>query len=719
MTPEVPVRTGSASRSLVVLGTLVSASVGPLAGCTDEEPLALQLARIAPEADPQCGAPADGRTLVITGLGDFPAADVTTVSRRIDTNGAFAIDSFPIGTRVVRVEVLGDAGAVRAMGKTAPLDLARLQNGATLPVFTAPPRGVCGTGPLIHPRLRPLLARVAAPLGAGAGDSERVGERVLIAGGLGGENGRTPVVPIERYDPTTGRSIVDQGAHYGGGAHGLVGATLTALLPRFGESSSAGLPHERPPTTALLAGGGVPAFQIYDGATGTWSSSFFLSPGRGHHAAVALDHHRVLLAGGCAPFDEDHECEPASADLSTSIVDVEFGEVIPGPRLLRARIRGTAIRESATSVLLVGGVDNLGVPVQEIERLFLDGRSGMVIPDNGAGGAVALASGSALYGFAPAGLAGVARLGVMPAMGRESAPALAPPWPLTEVTMTGLQDGRILVVGQRDDGAASGPIAALYEPNRQAMSTLDTTADSLPGADHGAIALADGTVFLVGGRPPDNPAGSPRASAWVVRPDLTGPYTSDVFVSFADPDLAQHLIPRDPAQHELVPAAGQVPAHALITAGNDGDALPAEWAILAGPVFSRAQVRVRVRSLSGGMALLFGFRAADSYLATVFNPGQPVTVYEVISGAPRSLSGCQAQVVSPAQLAPLASGSAVEIVLDFSSDSVTADLDGLEVLSCQGGSQWTEPAAPHGRVGVGVTGAAGAQLRVDLLTATR
>ena len=106
-----------------------------LLGCSGQDTLALQLVRIAPSADPQCGAPADGRTLVVTGLGDFPAADVTTVSRQIAAGESLTIDSFPLDTRVLRVEVLGDAGAVRAHGKTSPTDLAALASGAHLPVF--------------------------------------------------------------------------------------------------------------------------------------------------------------------------------------------------------------------------------------------------------------------------------------------------------------------------------------------------------------------------------------------------------------------------------------------------------------------------------------------------------------------------------------------------------------------------------------------------------
>ena len=699
-------------------GVLGALTFGGALGCTSSESFSLTLTRVVPEVDPQCGAPIDGRTLVITGLGDFPAADVTTVSRRIDASGPLTIDSFPASTRVIRIEVLGDAGAIRAMGKTAPFDLEALEDGASLPVITAPPRGVCGTGPLVHPRLRPLLARVAT-----SASGPTSAEIVIIAGGLGGPDGRTPVIPIERYNPLTSRSTIDQAEHYGTGEHGLVGASLTALLPAdpdadAGTGGSSGV-RATAGTTVLLAGGGVPAFQIYDGPTDSWSSQLFLAPGRGHHAAVALDHRRVLLAGGCAPFNEDHECDVSTADLSTSIVDVVARTASLGPRLLRPRIGGTAIRESAASVLLIGGVDDQGAPVTDIERVFLDGRTGALIAGDSAGSAVFLVSGSALFGFAPTGLPGAARLGLLPASGRNATTLSAPPWALSGVTMTGLQDGRVLVTGDRDNAGTNATVAAIYEPNRSAFVALDVPQARLPGAEHSALALADGTVLLVGGRPAGNPTGPAQPSAWIVRPDLTGPYTSDLFIPLADPDLAQHLIPRDSTAHALIPASDEIPAHALITAGRDGDAAPAEWAILAGPVFSQAQVSARVRVLSGGVALLFGFRADDRYLAAVFNPGQSATVYELASGAPRVVPGCQSQVIEPAQLTPVLPSATAEITLSFSRADITAAIDGQDALHCSGSVDSRAPDALVGQVGVGVTGAAGAQLRLDLFTAER
>ena len=333
-----------------------------------------------------------------------------------------------------------------------------------------------------------------------------------------------------------------------------------------------------------------------------------------------------------------------------------------------------------------------------------------------------LASGSALFGFAPTDQPGVARLGVAPADGRSAHGLAAPPWPLADVTMTRLHDGDVLIVGQRD---SRGAVAARFSPYQSTFAELDIPPDRLPGAQHGALALADGSVLLVGGRPPGQPTAATRASAWLVRPDLNGPYTSDLIVTFADRERARYLTPRDPDQHTLVQGGGGG-AYNLITAGNDGDALPAEWTVLAGPVFASARVTAQVRALSGGLALLFGFRAADEYLALVLNPGQRATMYELVAGQPRALPGCTAEVIDPGQLTPAqappdpqASAPTTEVSLTFSATSASATVAGQEVLRCPAPLDVSDPRATTGRVGIGVTGPTGAQLRVDLFAATR
>src|SRR5687768_14996923 len=133
---------------------LASATTGAVGGCGDER--RLELVRVRPAADPLCGAAADGRTLLVTALGDF--AEVT---RSIEVeDGAVELADFPPETRQLEVVVLGAGGARRVVGKSAPLRLDELADGSAVPVLMAPPRGFCPVGPLTAARSRPLVAAI-------------------------------------------------------------------------------------------------------------------------------------------------------------------------------------------------------------------------------------------------------------------------------------------------------------------------------------------------------------------------------------------------------------------------------------------------------------------------------------------------------------------------------------------------------------------------------
>jgi hypothetical protein len=127
-----------------------------------------------------------------------------------------------------------------------------------------------------------------------------------------------------------------------------------------------------------------------------------------------------------------------------------------------------------------------------------------------------------------------------------------------------------------------------------------------------------------------------------------------------------------------------------------------------------------VRAVAGGLAVLFGFRGADRYLAAVLSAGQAVTIYEQGEAGPRALAGCQSQVVSPEQLAPVEPERAVEVTLAFAADGgIVAGIDGEELARCPAPQDVSRADGLAGAVGIGVTGAAGAQLRVDLFAAER
>lgn len=628
----------------------------------------IELRRVAPVADPLCGAPEDATTLVITALGDFAASEGTAVSQSVG-QARLDIDSFPAATRVVGVEVLGASGVLRAIGKTAPLELGALEDGAVVSVFMAPPRGTCPTGPPMHARTRPLVARA--------------GQGALVAGGVGPDG---PVIAIERYEPASGRFELVTEDHYGRGQHGLIGASMTAL----------GAGHER----VVIAGGALPAYQVYDATTGELGAALLMSPGRAFHAAVALGDGQVLLAGGCSALDERAQCPPGSALRTSSIIDVEASAVRDGPALAVARIGGVAVREGANSVLLVGGVDDAGVPVAAMERLFLDG-SGSEVIDGAPGVAAPLLGGGAVLALRAG--SSSAEAAVLPPGAAERVAAAPLPWPLADATLTPLEDGRVLVAGTRTDGRGA---MLFYEPIRASFRALDAS-DALPGRDHGAVRLGDGSVLLIGGSDETGPV----ARAAVARPDLTGPYTSDVAISFGDVERAALLVPRDPAQTALVPAADR-PARYVVTSSGGQGGLPSEWAVIAGPVVATGRLDARLGVTGGGVALLLGYRDPERHGAVVMIPGQPATLYRVDRGVPEVARGCDGEVIAAEDLAP--GDLSAEIAMDMDERAVHVRVGGATVLRCDG----IEPLGA-GHVGIGAVGASGAAVAIEFLAVAR
>jgi hypothetical protein len=659
-----------------------------LAGCASEDTRAITLVRVTPAADPACGAPADGRTLIIEALGDFPASEATARSIEVGAGEVADIASFPPGTRALTVEVIGAGGASSAVGQSVPFAgrLGDLPDGAEVPVLMAPPMGACPTGPPAVTRLRPLLARA----GAGA----------LVAGGV--DAAGAPVHAVEYYDPATAAFTTLAERLYGTDEHGLAGASATTA--RDGR--------------VVIAGGPVPAYQVYDPATGAFSAELFLNRGaRAFHAAVALDPGagtRVLLAGGCSalePGAAGGACAPGTALRTTSILDLDAVTVDDGPDLMLARIGGVAIREPSGAVLLVGGVDAAGAPVTMAERVDPAGeRPGQLVPGLGAS-ATRLPSGSVLSAFAAVASAPGADGAVLPAGATTASPVLAAPGARAGVTLTTLPDGRVLALG--------GGTPLVFEPIRNRFFRLPATElDFVPAAaghvpEHGALLLDDGAVLVLGGRLPDDgaPGASPRA--WIVRPELTGPWAGDASASFADLDFAGLAVPRDPRQGTFAAggaADGATPHYRLQSSASTG--LPSEWLILAGPIFGRVSIEAQIRAVRSGAAVLFGFRDAANHLALVMLPGQPASLFQIDAGAVRAIDTCASRIISADALAGGAESARVQVRVD--ARAVTAVLDGVEVMSCTG----LDAPAP-GHVGVGVLGATDATLRIDSLAARR
>ena len=137
---------------------------------------------LVPVGGGACGAPATATGLKIIAYG----ATAESV-RAVGLDETLAIDDFPADTLALGVEVLGSGGATVALGKTAPLAFDDLADGATIPIFMAPPDGACALPDRAEARTRPIVAAAA--------------DGVLIMGGVGADGALLSTA--ERYEPAT------------------------------------------------------------------------------------------------------------------------------------------------------------------------------------------------------------------------------------------------------------------------------------------------------------------------------------------------------------------------------------------------------------------------------------------------------------------------------------------------------------------------------------
>lgn len=607
--------------------------------------------------DPRCGRPDDARTLKITAQGEFLEA---VRSFEIGDEPALVeIADFPAETRQLVVEVLGAGGVVGAFGRSAPLELAALEDGDVIPVFMAPPDDGCAVPDMAEARDRPLV--VAA------------GDGALVLGGIGVDEEGNPDLlgTAEWYDAATATFEVIETPQYMHGIRGAIGIAAATL----------------PDGRVVLTGGDRPLYTVFDPTSRTFSTPGGLFEVRAYHAAVALDDNTVLLAGGCGFLDENtHECTPVSTWSTTYRLDLRDGALLDGPTVAVERIRPTAILES-DRVIVVGGHDEAGAPV-DAERLdpWADPSSEGVIVSGAGGASAVLASGSVVAAFASegataAGTVSVIVPGIDAARGQGAAPPRSGP------TLTALEDGEVLIVGGRDDV----PVAR-YRPGSgtvvaAAVDPVNGADDPIGRAGHGAARLPDGTVLIVGGR---DAGGAPIAGAWVYRPDGDAPFTSAASATpAADPDVP--LIPSDPERVVLAPA---------YQLEGDGDAVTG-WAVIAGMTPRAFELSATIR-IEGGAAVLFGFQGAGRFDAVTLVAGEPVGLRHDGVAVP----AC-AGLPLPEELA-----GAEPVTVSVRGDDLEVTVAGTMLLACDLGD------ARAGLVGLAALGD-GARVTLSTVSVTR
>ena len=637
--------------------------------CGSTEVRTVAIERVVPVADPDCGAPVGGRTLLVRALGEFPPTEATATSRSIDDGGEFRIEGFPSDTRVLELQVIRGA-AVQTIGRTREFDLETVADGAALRVFMAPPNGACQTGP-------PRVARHSVL-------ATRAGAGVLVAGGVDADG--AAAVEVEWYDPDNARFVALGDSLYGSPMHGLRGATMTTLADRV-----------------AVIGGAIAGYQTYDPATQSFSAPRLLTSPRAFHAAIALDESRVLVAGGCSLLTTAGVCEIGHELSTTSIIDVVTDTVEPGPALRQVRIGGHAYADQNGRIVLVGGVDIDGTAVMQAERLSMADNTSTLIADVH-GVPAPLRGGGAVVAFSNAAVTSTGQAVVL-------APSASRPTDVSDSvtarsgpTLTPLDDGAVLAFGGR--GVGPGDEASLYVPQRTTFERLNIAASpNLSRYGHAAVRLDDGSVLIVGGRTDDEPA---LADAWIVRPELTGRFTSDASLAFGSPELARLAIPSDPA---FVTEIEADPVAYAITSSEQTQKVPSQWAVVAGPEFAQPRISLSFRSISAGLAVLIGFVDVDNFLSLVVRAGQPAIASRVAQGNIADLDGCVGDMVS-SDLYP--DSTPITAMLTADSGLLTLSIAGTEVLRC------AQEQPPTGAIGWGVVGEAGtATIELTSLSARR
>ncbi|MEZ4359605.1 MAG: hypothetical protein R3B48_05445 [Kofleriaceae bacterium] len=633
----------------------VVAALCAIAACGDGA-APVRLARVGGP----CGAAADARTLLLRAL-----SDDGEVSRAVPAGAAVELDDLPAVTRQLTVEVLGAGGALRTVGKSAPLRFGELPRDARIPVAMAPLYGACPTAPLAEPRVRPAVARA--------------GRYVLV---LGGEGPGGPLTSAELYDPDTDAfepvalppRLVAAGS--------FLGAVATTLADG----------------RVVLSGGPTGSYTVFDPETRQFGPPIVLEA-RFFHGAIALDRDRVLITGGCRGGGAGAGCagEPARTTFVLS-VDTDQQDFLAtldrdhvGPTLLLDDGAAQAVGARGASVLVIGSATAQGLPVGTADRLDLvTGAAAPPLPGTFAA-AAALDSGAALTGFSTRTAAASADSSVLTPLltvrGGGGAPALR------SASLTTLEDGTVLALGQSD---LDRPSAARYRPtaNRWDLLPLPAELGALDG--HAAVRLDDGSVLIVGA----GTAASPAPTAWRFRPALTGPFTSAV-ISVPTDDATAEVTPSDPA------AIDRSGGRFEVVGSRAG---LSQWLVAGGPrlVDGRLVAVARVTDPGdgeGGLALVSHFLSPTRLVVTELIAGRPAVMQLHARGEVTEL--CRGAVV-PAwpDAAP------VTVSLEVRAGDARVLLGERALLEC------AVSELPRGAWGVGVLGA-GARIGVDTLTVER
>lgn len=283
--------------------------------------------------------------------------------------------------------------------------------------------------------------------------------KVLIAGGFGVGRDQPPTLnSAEVYDPVTGSFAV-------AGNMSTARAVHTATL----------LPNGK----VLIAGGGaeggfgfptfssgIPATEVYDPATNSFTPTNEMGTPRYAHTATLLPNGKVLVTGGYATSDIQKQVADALA--TAEIYDPATGAFTPTGSMATARGGHTATLLLNGKVLIAGGLVNLGSSLCATTTCTGS-------PDT------SVASTAEFYDpatgtFTPTGVMTATR---------------------EEHTATLLPNGKVLIVGGATASQGTLATAEVYDPATSSFTLVNIM--TTPRGTHSSTLLPDGTVLVAGG----------------------------------------------------------------------------------------------------------------------------------------------------------------------------------------------------------------------------
>jgi hypothetical protein len=445
--------------------------------------------------------------------GDFPAAAANGI---VVDGGRSGIDGIPDDAVAITVEGKF-ADATLAVGRTSRLD----GEDGRIPVYFAPEDELCAVERGVVVDFQDVGAMAVGPRGdivmvGGRDDEGRLLDDIVHT--------RDVDDAVRRLDrpitsPTTGLTVVPIGdrrfAAIGGATSD--GRVLGDFLPIDVESQRVG-----------------PAIRI--DAPG-------VDAARSYHASAVLPDGRVLVTGGCTQVDLDSRCLPSPGHVLDSgfIVDARVEPVLfsRAPAMLVARFGHELLVARDGTVFAVGGRNHLGRGVVTIERWTPDGRDwtpyGRTELLDLAGertilGAALLEGGLIVVAIDDGSIAWVtdAGAGRWPTWCDGDAQTLGcfhdessvpiPPEHRRLVVLPGervLADAWLLPFPMLGTNAADAVDLSEPEPDQSTAPPGRRTASAM-------VALADGTVFVAGGRDPDALDAGATPLLARLRPQLDG-----------------------------------------------------------------------------------------------------------------------------------------------------------------------------------------------------